>query len=229
MHETNHICIDLQDSGQATINGSIGNIKSNLFSTTAAINPLIAVAQPLLSITTTYLSTLQHELRAFEIQAQLKNYAAEVIADARYLICAYLNEQFPQLNIIDKAKADSHCFTILEHHLRQPEQALDLLELGYLCLSLGFHGKYQQLQQQNELDIFIDQLYRIIQQQRGEAKPIFIKTDNKSQRSWQLPPWWLTAIGGCLVAACVHIPYSQKLNHQITSFIQYIHNTMTQP
>ncbi len=193
------------------------------------MNPLVAAAQPLLSITTTYLSTLQHELRAFESQAQLKDYPTELIADARYLLCAYLSEQFTQLNIINKPEADTHFFIILERHLRQPSQALDLLELGYLCLSLGFHGKYQQLQQQNELDIFCDQLYRVISQQRGEPQPLLSQNHNQPQRSWRLPPWWLTAIGGCILAAAIHIPYSQKLNHKITSLIQHINNPMAQP
>ena len=54
-----------------------------------------------------------------------------------------------------------------------PELHVDLLELGCLCLSLGYEGKYRG--KSKELTQFIDKLYDLIRNERGGfSKQLFV-------------------------------------------------------
>lgn len=62
-------------------------------------------------------------------------------------------------------------FLLLEKLSRNPAKYLDLLELMYLCLSLGFEGKYRVLSRGLvELDAIRDSLYRQIRSLRGDEQ-----------------------------------------------------------
>jgi type VI secretion system protein ImpK len=106
---------------------------------------------------------------------------------AKYLLCALLDETV--LNtpwgsrsgwghnslsslFYKKLVGGEEFFQILDRLKQQPSQNQDLLELAYLCLSLGFEGKYRYtnnglvtLERQRQ------DLYLLIQQTKGDPKP----------------------------------------------------------
>jgi type VI secretion system protein ImpK len=74
-----------------------------------------------------------------------------------------------------------------------------MLELMYLCLSLGFEGKYRVLQRgMLELEAVRDSLYRQIRQLRGdvprEVSPHWQGLKDSRRRLVRIVPWWLVAL-----------------------------------
>lgn len=69
--------------------------------------------------------------------------------------------------------ANERFFLLLARMSEEPSQHLELLELMYLCLSLGFEGKFRSTHHgRTELNKIIDALYHRIRQQREEPKPL---------------------------------------------------------
>ncbi|WP_169735252.1 type IVB secretion system protein IcmH/DotU, partial [Burkholderia cepacia] len=61
-------------------------------------------------------------------------------------------------------------FTVLARMQMEPEKYHHVLEFKYLCLCLGFQGKYgQQHNQQDTLNAIIVKLHRILRPLRGDA------------------------------------------------------------
>jgi type VI secretion system protein ImpK len=175
-----------------------GYFRSKLINTSSGINPLISAASALLLCIAnlynqkTTLSAhdlyqkLIHETKAFETQAQTLGYRTETILIARYILCSTLDEkidpnnwgeenswyQYRLLNYFhDEDSGSERFFLILERLCNEPGTHIDLLELIYLCLNLGFMGKYQQIENGRfELDKIVEKLYQCIRWQRGEIK-----------------------------------------------------------
>jgi type VI secretion system protein ImpK len=63
-------------------------------------------------------------------------------------------------------------FQLLKHLMQDPDANGDLLELMYICLALGFQGKYRlDGDGPNRLEGVKDQLYRAIHNKRGDIEP----------------------------------------------------------
>lgn len=224
MHDALDINLNLMDTSRAPLTGLLGEHESTFFASQVAINPLIASANPLIAIASGRLAcpdtkTLQAEIRAFEYQAHHNGYTSQLILAARYLLCSFIDErQSSQLLTLfqHESYGGERFFVILERSCEAPGDYIDLLELGYLCLSLGYQGKYGQQQQLDLLGIFMDQLYQVIQQHRGDPPQRALTfTPTVSLNSWCLPPWWLTlTLTGALLLS-VLLPYRYHLDQSI--------------
>ena len=76
-------------------------------------------------------------------------------------------------------------FQILDQLLRAPAKYIDLLELMYICLSLGFEGKYRiQNRGKMELDAIRESLYKQMKMmQLRESQNFYTKQKTSSQRN----------------------------------------------
>lgn len=133
-------------------------------------NPLLQAAVPLLvlagrlrgQISNADVESLRrqaiHEIRGFEERARRAEVPAEDVLAARYALCTAIDEAV--LNTPWGAQSDwsSHSllvtfhreaaggekfFQILDRVSKEPQRYLALLELLYVCLALGFEGKYR--------------------------------------------------------------------------------------
>lgn len=171
--------------------------RSKAFVSTIGVNPLIAAAAPLFflvekiqNLTTTPNLTqlrtdLLHEVKAFETQAQQHGYRSKMLIAARYVLCTWVDELISRTTwgrdltwqlqtLVEQPTADikenRSFFLVLNHCLQDPSTYVDLLELLYLCLSLGFEGEYRYLERGYILLAELrDNLYHTIQRHRGEA------------------------------------------------------------
>jgi len=228
-----------------TLTGPHVQLKSEVFTISRAVNPLVAAAGPLLTLATQLnnlehapdlarLHTqLSHEVRVFESKAQALGYRAQVVLAARYLLCCLLDEslRFSPWNETEDWHEQNMLVTfqgernggersiyILERSAEDAGVYLDLVELGYLCLSLGMQGKFRFTEGgHNFLNIFIENLYQIIQHHRGQtSKQLAIappenNLSNKKELNWRLPPIWVTScITGVLLLG-IYIPYHRHL------------------
>lgn len=249
MYEAIDSNIDLLDISRELISGPLGNYESNLFSTTIAINPLVAAAMPLLSTTSEiqrateiknpefFLDTLIHEVKAFENKAAKNGYRSQIILGARYLLCALIDEyvmtyhpeaSWKKHNLLQIFQHDAwggeRFFIILERSCEDPSLYIDLLELGYVALSLGFQGKYQHPSDTKELALFIDRLYQVIQQQRGDNTHHLLTCSEKNsqKKRLHLPPWWVVFLGTLIILSSIFIPYTNELNQSLTPLLYNI-------
>lgn len=127
------------------------------------------------------------EIRAFEKGALTKGASQGQMDIAKYLLCALLDETV--LNtpwgsrsgwghnslsslFYKKLVGGEEFFQILDRLKQQPSQNQDLLELAYLCLSLGFEGKYRYT---NNGPLTLERqrqdLYLLIQRIKGDPQP----------------------------------------------------------
>lgn len=199
---------------------------------TAGINPLVAAASTLLALINQLRGTAQqgdvnllrtqimHAIRAFERDAQGAGVSREMTLTGRYILCAALDETVLGTPWGSNSFWSSHSllstfhnetwggekvFILLERFSQAPAAHLDMLELIYLCLSLGFRGKYMIMQGGAEhLETVRLRLYEQIRAQR----PAF---ERELSPHWQpqasargglrryLPLWVVAACAGAVL------------------------------
>ena len=230
---------------------SISNTSSKAFNVEHALNPLVAAAAPVLVVISkiqtqsfspdavSLYQSLVQEIKTFEEKARKLEYRSAIILAGRYFLCAFIDEvmlhcdqqtqslwqQHPLLKTVQgESWGGERFFAILERASDDPKSHIDILELGYMCLSLGFKGKYQAPNSNTrELDNIKDNLFALINKIRGEIpQNLFAGTRNyvpitimpkKPIRSWVH-----FAIGGAilLVGLCAeYIPYHLHLQQSI--------------
>jgi type VI secretion system protein ImpK len=96
-------------------------------------------------------------------------------------------------------------FQLLEHCLQTPRERLYLLELLYLCMCLGFEGRYRVMKDgRSQLDALRERTSAAIRTARGEIerelsphwRGVTVARDRLSQF---MPPWVAAAIGVALL------------------------------
>ncbi|MDD5037326.1 MAG: type IVB secretion system protein IcmH/DotU [Methylococcaceae bacterium] len=195
-------------------------------------NPVTSAALSLLSLVSRLRNTVSHrdiaglqqqlvtEIRAFENRILQQGMAQEQTRMASYLMCALLDETIlntpwgaqsiwghQSLAVLfhKEAWGGEKFFPIIDHLARQPSLNLHLLELGYLCLSLGFVGKYRVMANGlNELDKYRNELYQLILRVRGDF-------ERSLSPRWQglkevrnalmrfVPLWVVAAVAGAIL------------------------------
>lgn len=133
-------------------------------------NPLLRCAQPLLTLVPQIRGTLDLPdpgslkeslsagIREFEAQATRAGVARETIIAARYILCTFLDETaastpwgsggvWPRESLLvrfhNETWGGEKVFMLLSKLAEDPPRNRHLLELIYVCLSLGFEGRYR--------------------------------------------------------------------------------------
>lgn len=164
---------------------------------TVGLNLLLSAATPLLAQVTRVQRAAQGEnlhalnerlasaVRLFEHHALREGADASQVMAARYVLCTVADEAvvttawgnesaWSQISLLSRFHNETFggekVFQLLEQLLRNPLKHLDTLELLYVCLALGFQGKYRvQPRGPLELEDIRDNLYRQIRHLRGEV------------------------------------------------------------
>jgi len=146
----------------------------------------------------------------------------ETLRLARYAVAAYLDEmvmmsqwpkkrQWPtmslQSELFSTETAGQGFFQFLEEIWREHPQNADLLELYYLCLALGFEGKYK-VQGRDQLKALIQDLGRDLQAKRGDVPPLspgqpLSEPTARSPKQAAVP--WLMAAAGIGLAVVLYV------------------------
>lgn len=204
---------------RAPLTHAQAHYRSKIYTLKSGTNPLLAVASPLISLTNLLRQTLHetetdtlyhhliHEIRAFESQAQRLNYRAETILVARYVLSTFLDETVLNTDWGQKSDWKNHklliyfqqedwggdrFFVILDRLCEEPALHIDVLELVYVVLSLGYEGKFRYQDRGHiQLALIIDNLYQKVHEYRLELKPNLNPTLTlpqsltKIKQSWQ--------------------------------------------
>ncbi len=230
--------------------------RSKTFSVNGGINPLADAAAPIFAIvnklknSTAALDLIQlfydltHEVKAFEQRAQIQGYRANTILAARYVLCALLDEtilttewgkssEWLRQNLISSLHVETDrnekFFIILERSCQDPATHIDLLELLYFCLSLGFAGKYRDINNGHEyIGKISDELYQVIQQQRGEFPKYLTLEQPVKQRKTKTklkPKLWpivLTTFLTVIIMFFMYFSFDHALNNSMTTLNQIL-------
>lgn len=185
-------------------------------------NQLLAAALPILSLVMQLRNSASHhdipglrsavinEIKTFDQQAKGKGIAPAQVQTARYILCSLVDEvvlntpwggnsiwstQGMLITFHKESWGGEKFFQVLDNIISQPGSYLDLLEVFYFCLSLGFEGKYRVLQQgQDRLQSVRENLYQVIQRQKGDYdKELSIQwrgiTDKRNVLAKYIPLW----------------------------------------
>lgn len=159
-------------------------------------NNLVAAANPLLVLIPQIRNTRSHpsptqlrehlvdEIRQFELRAQHAGIRNETILGARYCLCTALDEAAALtpwggggmwsansllVTFHNETWGGEKFFQLLAKLSQNPAQHIDLLELLYYCLVLGFEGRYRVVDNgRSQLETLRQRLLLILRNARGQ-------------------------------------------------------------
>jgi type VI secretion system protein ImpK len=193
----------------------------------SGLNPLEKAASLLLNLLGQIRNTSSHpnpsglhqqltgEVKQFETRAQKSDIPPETIFTARYVLCTTVDEfvlstpwgansiwrQQSLLRIYhQETSGGEKFFLLLDKLIHDPAKNIDLLELMYVCLALGFQGRYRvETDGANTLEAIRENLYRTIRNHRGDNETALSLNWEGIDKSLQskkvrMPMWAILAI-----------------------------------
>ncbi len=178
----------------------------------AGVNPLVDAAAYLFSVlgklkylkSHRQLNKLQKELiqEIQTLQETIKSlgYNAEYVLVCRYILCATIDDilthtswgsqwdTYRLLTVFNQETQQDKFFIILDRAIKEQSLYIDLMELMYMCLSLGYKGQYRATEHsQYQLEQITNTLYKHIQTYRGHVNktlsPLPLKTSHHAHKS----------------------------------------------
>jgi type VI secretion system protein ImpK len=218
------------------------------------LNPLVRAASPLLlligqlrgTLTSSDVAGLRRhtldELQRFGERARAAGISNEIMLASRYALCAGLDEavlstpwgaqsewaQHPVLVALHReAWGGEKFFEMLDRISPDPQRHIDLMELQYLILALGFTGKYQMQDRGHErLALLKQELYRKIKSFRGAGDPaLSLRWRGLKDRRTRLVryvPWWVVGAAALAIVTIAFTAYYSRL----ATFASPIHSRL---
>jgi type VI secretion system protein ImpK len=207
------------------------------------LNPLVRAASPLLLLAGQLRGSLAapdvgdlrrhalEEIRRFEERARTAGVSTEVTRAARYALCASLDEavlstpwgaqsEWAQQTLLvalhREAWGGEKFFEMLDRITQAPAEHIDLMELQYLCLALGFAGKYQVVDRGHArlAEVQMD-LYRKIRAHRGtppsDLSLRWQGLQDRRNRLIRYVPWWVVGAAALAILAVTFVTYYTRL------------------
>ncbi|KZK97725.1 putative lipoprotein YiaD precursor [Pseudovibrio sp. Ad5] len=199
-------------------------------------NPLIKAASSLLALAARLRNHAQHrdvnalrshvisEIRAFEHNAMLNGLSSKTIRIARYVACATLDDiilntpwgsrsiwatQSLVSNFHKDVSGGDRFYDLLRKTQANPSRDKDLLELLYLCISLGFEGRLRIMPQgSNTMSRLRYGISRLIRSLRGDQETDLSPhwrgvEDAYRPLKWSIPVWGIF-FGAALLALLIY-------------------------
>jgi type VI secretion system protein ImpK len=219
------------------------------------INSLVSAAIPLLllmiklketQLPQQQINTLRRqvleEIIAFTNRAHTLECSPRLILAARYCLCTALDEvilstswggqgNWANQTLLSTVQKETwggeRFFIILDEMTKAPQENLNLLELLYIILSLGFEGKYYS-QEQSVRDDIRHRLFGLIMQYREEPQKLLSPSLANMQPAISLAKGWLNNWKITVISIAVLILFyfignfatylnSRQILHDVTS------------
>jgi len=222
---------------------------------TISLNPLVAAASTLLceaawlkdSDACEDLQALNERLvvgvKRFEARALRNGGDSSQVMAARYVLCTVIDEavvstpwgtesEWSRMSLLSRFHNETFggekVFQLLDRLIRDPVKHLPMLELMYLCLSLGFEGKYRvQVRGIVELENIQDALYRQIRHLRGETSralsPQWQGLGDQPRRPVRIVPAWALVLFALVCLAVMYSGFAWVLDEQRETILQPYH------
>jgi type VI secretion system protein ImpK len=169
-------------------------------------------------------------VREFESRAVATGLATRSLRAARYALCATIDDLVLSTpwgsssswvtrsltsSFHNEVTGGERFFGILGQMQQDPGRHAEVIELMYLCASLGFEGRYRVLGRGvAALTELRDGLYRGIRQRRGEFErelsPQWRGVDTANRLRWRIP-LWLVGVGTLGLACTIYLAFNLAL------------------
>lgn len=212
--------------------------------TLAGINRIVAAANPILCAIPPLREMLVHpdpvglresllqQLSNFVENARKAGVAPEDIMAARYVLCTFADESIAATPWGGTAEWLRNSLLVLLHRETgggeksfqllnklgdDPARNIDLLEFFYVCLALGFQGRYRVIEGgRAQLDALRERVAEIIKKQRGEYERDLSRQWRgeltKNAKFSNLLPLGVVSAAVALVLAVIYVFYLFRLN-----------------
>ncbi|MDB5407398.1 MAG: hypothetical protein JWL84_2310 [Rhodospirillales bacterium] len=206
------------------------------------LNPLVAAAGPLLGLLTRLRNSLQQRdleglrqrvvaaLRSFAQRAAATGLSADAQKAAHYALCATIDDVISNTpwggtgwarqsmtgTFHNDVSGGERFFEYLAHLQRDPGRFGDVLELMYLCLSLGFEGRLRVTARgASELVLIREGVYATVRQRRGEFErglsPQWRGVEKPHRPITAILPGWVVAAAAAAVLLLCYMGFSLAL------------------
>jgi type VI secretion system protein ImpK len=163
------------------------------------LSPLVAAAAPLLQLLARLRNTLNQPdpgdlreravaaLRSFEMRARDAGITLDQVRPAHYALCASIDDvvlntpwgatgSWDTRSLVStfhqEVRGGERFFDLLRQMCQSPGAFLSVIELMYLCMSLGFQGRYRLSPRgPAELDRLREEIYALLVRQRQPPEP----------------------------------------------------------
>lgn len=153
------------------------------------------------------------QIQRFEHHCLQLDVHEEIRFFARYVLCTVLDElviktpwgsdgAWSRQSLLSQFHGETHggdrFFQLLDYLQQAPARNLHLLELMYVCMGLGFEGKFKLDQRGHaQLDTLRDNLFHLLRRQKGEAErdlsPHWQRFTQRRNKLASYFPWWVVA------------------------------------
>ncbi|MCX7727054.1 MAG: type IVB secretion system protein IcmH/DotU [Chitinispirillaceae bacterium] len=184
---------------------------------------------------------IHYYLDLFEKNCKAIGISSEAILNAKYAIVALIDEtvlSVPgacrdfwltrplQLDLFGDNLAGEEFYNKLQKLLQEPEKNKDVLEIYYLCLSLGFEGKYKLYNTEERITV-MEELGRKLRRTRMRASSGISPHGGRSDfvklgKNVFLFPLWLSGLLALLIIAGTYVLFyirSSAITGEIMDFL----------
>jgi len=179
-------------------------------------------------------------LKLFEVRALHNGAESSQVMAARYVLCSVVDEavvtttwgnesEWSQMSLLSSFHNETFggekFFQLLDRLSKNPVKHLPMLELMYLCLALGFEGKYRvQARGVLELEGIRDALYRQIRQLRGdvprELSPHWEGLNDQRHNLVRIVPAWMVVLFTVICLVVMYSGFAWVLSEQRDAVLQ---------
>ena len=180
------------------------------------------------------------KIKSFEEGASGQGTSQKQVKIASYFLCSFLDDTVLNtpwgsqsswaqnslsIQLHHRNVGGEEFFQILQQLMQHPAQNLDLLELAYLCLSLGFEGQYRnQDRGLRALDDLRQELYLVLQRMKGDVERD-LSIQWQGLRDLRSPvtrdvPLWVPAALAVLLLTLIYLGFS----HAISGASDHVYN-----
>ena len=211
---------------------------------TASANPLVRAAGPLFTLLRQLRALRDHAdvptlradvieaIRRFQADTREAGVDPKTSAQACYALCALVDEavlgtpwglqsiwskQSLLITFYREATAGETFFNFLNRAKESPHEYLDILEFFYICLSLGFQGKFRvEPGGVDRLNRLRQDLYIVIARERGNPERALSLRwrglQDKSPGVSRFVPLWVVGTAAAAIVLLAFLGYSFSLN-----------------
>ena len=185
---------------------------------------------------------VEQEVKIFEREARAGGADTETVSTASYVLCTLIdetvmgtpwgneciwNEQTLLAKFHQQARGGEKFFNILDYLLKEPARHIDLLELIYLCLAMGFEGKYRvQDQGDRQLQSIQENLFFTIRGIRGEYErelsPHWRGVEDKRNLLVRYVPLWVLGAMLAVLLLAIFVGFRVGLNRSTDPVFQQL-------
>lgn len=182
------------------------------------------------------------ELKKFEAKALGKNLTPHLIHQAHYILCSFIDEMVLQAKFTQKYFWGQHSllgffhndthggekfFLILQEALKHNPAQRDLLELIFVCLAMGFQGKYRIADNGfQELERIYQNIGSVLNSSLYSGFTLNMPKNIKKRISWWYwitHSWWFASAFIFLTITITHWIFAYHLQMHIQIFKSILH------